>query len=253
MVYHKLFRGRKPNHSMMKNNRNNRKIVKRKPTRTSAQMSSIEATIEHIRKVERIPKNYLVSDAIIVDLIYFDSTYTRVNPGSAYMSYRMRMNSIYDPDPALGTGAIPGYTEWANFFNSYRVLKFKYDLEVSNQEAFPQDVLVCPSRSDLGVNYVNIYDFLGNPRGKSHTISSTGGQDRCRFLDEIDLGQYYGNPSQYLGDDGFGGSAGGNPAVMLFFNIATLSTANQTAAKGIFTKGKYTFTVLMHGRSIQTT
>jgi hypothetical protein len=231
---------------IMKNN-------KRKTTKTSAQMSSIEATLSHMRRVERIPRNYLVSDAIIVDLIYFDSTYTRVNAGNAYMSYRMRMNSIYDPDPALGTGAIPGYTQWASFYNNYRVLVFKYDLEVSNQEAFPQDVLVCPSRSDLGTNYVSIYDFLGNPRGKSHTISSTGGQDKCRFSDKIDLGQYYGNPSQYLGDDGFGGSVGGNPGVMMFFNIATLSTANQTAAKGIFTKGKYTYTVLMHGRSIQTT
>jgi hypothetical protein len=238
---------------MMKNNRNNRKIVKRQRTKTSAQMSSIEATFEQIRRVERIPKNYMASDAIIVDLIYFDTTYTRVNAGSAYMSYRMRMNSIYDPDPALGTGAIPGYAAWATFYNSYRVLVFKYDLEVSNQEAFPQDILVCPSRSDLGVNYVNIYDFLGNPRGKSHTISSTGGMDKTRFTDSIDLGQYYGNPKQYLGDDGFGGSVGANPGVMMFFNIATLSTANQTAAKGIFTKGKYTYTVLMHGRSIQTT
>jgi hypothetical protein len=234
----------------------NKRIVKKtviKRQRHVSQMSSEEYCKTHLRRVRRIPKNFLTSDAIIVDLIYFDQTYSRTQNGFAFLSYRMRMNSAFDPDPALSSGAIPGFTDWANLYNSYRVLVFKYDIEVSNQEAFAIDVLTAPSTTDLGLNYTNSYDLLGNPFGKSHTLSAMGGMDKARFRGTIDLGQFSGNLVQYCGDDAFGSGVGTNPASIIYMNVAAVATLTFNTGKGIFTKGKFEYTVLFYGRKIQTT
>jgi hypothetical protein len=240
----------------MSNFRRNFKINrarKGKPQKKRSQASSVEYMMTNQRRVERIPKNLFAADAVILDLTYLDQSYQRNQVGQMFLSYRMRMNSIFDPDPSLGSGAIPGYTMWANMYGSYRVLKFHYDVEIANMEAFPIDVLVCPTVTDVGLNYNNTYDFLGNPLGKSHTLSSTGGLDKCRFVGSIDLGDFWGNIPQYCGDDGFGGTVGGNPGTMLFFNIGAVSTINFTAAHGIFTKGKFVYTVMLYKRQVQTT
>jgi len=204
------------------------------------------------RRIVRIPKHLINPDAIIVDLVYIDTTFSRTNNASPFLSYRMRMNSIYDPDPALGSGAIPGYTMWSNQYTSYRVLKFSYDVEVINKEAFPIDVISCPTITDVGLNYASSSDLLGNPYANSHALSMLGGMDRCKFRGSIDQGQFSGSANQYLGDDAYGSGVGTNPSSMLFFNIAAVSSVNFTTA-GIFTKGKYTYTTLFTRRAVQTT
>jgi hypothetical protein len=214
---------------------------------------SLKLINQYEKRLVRIPKNLFASDAVLVDLVYIDQTYQRTNNGFATNTWRMRMNSVFDPDPALGSGALPGYTIWASVYSSYRVIKFHYDVELCNLEATPNDVVCCPLTADVGANYTNAYDLFANPFAKSHALSMTGGMDRCRMTGTIDLGNFYGNPLQYVGNDSFGSGVGANPSTMFYFNIGGVSANNYTSAKGYSTRSLFTYTTLFTKRLVQTT
>jgi hypothetical protein len=234
-------------------------LRKQKSTRKGGKASSgvdtgdsLKLIRQNEKRLVRIPKNLFASDAILVDLKYIDQTYQRTNNGFAVNTWRMRMNSVYDPDPALGSGALPGYSIWASIYNTYRVIKFSYDVELCNLEATPNDVVVCPTTADVGANYTNAYDLFANPFAVSRALSMTGGMDRCRLKGSIDLGNFYGNPLQYVGNDAFGSGVGTNPSTMFYFNIGGVSANNYNTAKGYNTRSLFTYTTLFTKRVVQT-
>jgi hypothetical protein len=214
--------------------------------------SSLKLIFQYEKRLVRIPKNLFASDSVLVDLKYVDQTYQRTNNGFATNTWRMRMNTVYDPDPALGSGALPGYSIWASIYSSYRVLEFHYDVEICNLEATPNDAVVCPTTADVGANYTSAYDFLANPFAESHALSMAGGMDRCRMKGSIDLGNFYGNPLQYVGNDAFGSGVGTNPSSMFYFNIGGVSANNFSTSKGYSTKSVFTYTTLFTRRVVQT-
>ncbi len=175
--------------------------------------------------VLRIPRNVFVSPAVIVDLMYVDLRVDN-NAGSTYTSYRMRMNSAYDPDPALGSGALPGFTEWAGFFRNYRVLKFEIECEVTNLESNSLSIIICPSQADLGLNYSTMTNLMANPYAVSHQLSPKGGLDKATMRCVIDLGKYYGNTAQWLGNDAFGATISTNPTTLFYMNVGAVCSAN---------------------------
>jgi hypothetical protein len=213
---------------------------------------SLRLINQYEKRLVRIPKNLFASDSVLVDLVYIDQTYQRTNNGFAVNTWRMRMNSVYDPDPALGTGALPGYSIWASIYSSYRVIKFHYDVELCNLEATPNDVVVCPTTADVGANYTNAYDLFANPFAESHALSMTGGMDRCKMRGTIDLGNFYGNTLQYVGNDAFGSGVGTNPGTMFYLNIGGVSANNYTSSKGYSTRSLFTYTTLFTKRVVQT-
>jgi hypothetical protein len=189
-----------------------------------------------------------MTDHVIVDLVYPDTSYTHNNVGVTYLSWRYRLNSIYDPDPALGSGSVPGYSAWSGFFNSYRVLATSYSLDISNLEASPVDVFVVPTTSDLGLNYPNANELFGQPYCSQALISAKNGMDRVRLKGYIDLGNFYGNAVQYLGNDAFGSGFGNNPGTILYLNVGGVSAANFTSGNGLDYRFTLTYTVLLTGR-----
>lgn len=158
------------------------------------------------------------------------------------------MNSIYDPDPTIGSGVVPGYVAWSTFFNSYRVLAISYSVDISNMETSPVDVCAVPTYNDLGSNYASSVELFGQPHASQALLSAKGGMDRTRLKGFIDLGSFSGNVDQYLGDDGFGGTFGGNPNAILFLNIAGVSAANFTTGNGLDYRFTMTMTTLLSGR-----
>lgn len=191
-----------------------------------------------------IPKQRLVPPAIVVQFVYMDLRIDN-NAGSTYTSFRLRMNSAFDPDPALGSGSLPGFTEWSAIYRNYRVLKYEIECEASNNETFPITAIICPSQADLGLNYTLTASLAANPGAVSKQISPKGGIDKALLRAEVDLGKYYGNEYQWMGNDSFAAAINANPSTLFYMNIGCVAAGNLVS--GFTTRTLHRFTVAMYG------
>lgn len=70
-----------------------------------------------------LPFHLVVPTSTRANLVYMDAlalTEGAVGAGTAKM---MRLNAPYDVDPSLASSAVPGFSEMAGFYQSYRVLR----------------------------------------------------------------------------------------------------------------------------------
>jgi len=207
---------------------------------------------QNTQGVVKIPLLRFSPDSILTRLTYPDITLARTNNGFPYLSWRYRMNSVWDPDPALGSGSVPGHSFYTAGYDAYRVLGAGYSVDLSNLETNPVTCIVCPSLTDLGLNYTAVLELAGNPYCSQQLLSAKGGQDRTRFKGYIDLGQFWGNSTDLLGDANFGSPVGSNPAQLLYLNVGGASSLAFSTAAGLDYRFTMTYDVLYYRRKILT-
>lgn len=223
--------------------RRRRRPIRRRPVRKFAyrsRRSKPRAMV--LRQPTALP------DTIYVKLRYFDTTPTRTNNTGFGLSWRMR-TSVYDPDPLIATGGIPGYNEWASFYQTYRVLAVSWKTSICNNESFPIIWNQVPTRSDLGANYVTNY-MSDLPYAKSKMLSAKGaGGDRQTLKGYMSGQKIFGSKS-YLYDPNTLSNVSSNPTSMFFINNQCIS-ANATGftTAGVSQDTVYTFYVQFFNRS----
>jgi hypothetical protein len=127
------------------------------------------------------------------------------------------MTSPYDPDPALSSGAISGFNEYAAIYTNYKVLGLGYVVSLASREKQPLQVALAPTRQDVGTNFVGLQEFPEVPYGRAAIVSASGGMDRCTLSGKIDLVQFIGK--QYLYDADYNGIYNSNPTNNLYLNV----------------------------------
>jgi len=186
-----------------------------------------------------IPNRNLAPQRTIVVLKYQDPTNTRSNVGGYPCTWRYRMNSAYDPDPALGSGSLSGFTEWAAFYYNYRVLSFQYEINLTNNESFPVVIVSSPTNNDVGLNYTNLTQISELQYGKSRCLSPKGGQDRIRYQGKLLLSDVLGDDSYYY-DPNYYSAVTSNPSNLLYFNVGFGDNSNvQVNGVGCFIRLSY--------------
>ena len=50
-------------------------------------------------------------------LKYLDGSTVRNNPGGSFLVYSMRINDLYDPDPAILSGSVSNFKEMMQFYS----------------------------------------------------------------------------------------------------------------------------------------
>jgi len=165
----------------------------------------------------------VIPDRLRVHLIYADQIQQRNNVGVKYVSWRYR-SSAYDPDPALGTGAIPGFTDFTNFYGNYRVHRMKLEWDCVNIESFAVTVKVVPTPTDPGANTAVISEFAdANPRGFSKILAGSSAQNRCKmnspWYQVIKIEGSIG--AQF--DPNFAAAVNANPANVMYIGLTTAS------------------------------
>jgi len=223
--------------------RNDRKKNIRKPRRSGKAPRRTNPTQPTVRVSIRGP----VADSVIADLFYQDDQEIRQNVPGTTGSWRYRMNSAYDPDPVLGTGAVTGFTEWAAMYTRYRIVAFSYDIMVANLELFPQLIIVAPSIPDIGANYSRITQMSEVPYGKKSLVSAMGGQDKCLLRDRVDLAKMLGSKT-LLWSDNYSSAVTTNPNSQLYFNIG-FSSGGATTTKGLFVSARLQYRILFYARA----
>lgn len=238
--------------------RGRRRLNRRVNGRTGQPVNNREVRGETLNEIMvqcqplRIPRNKFMTESVIVDLTYPDVVFNRNNSGAALLSWRYRMNSVFDPDPGVSSGAVPGHIEWAAFFSLYRVLEMSYTVDLANLEQSPVDVVIFPSQDDLGLNYSGLIEAFGNPYANQGMVSSKGGMDKVRLKGRIDIGKFYGLVTQYIGNDAYGASTAGNPSAFMYINLGGVSATNFTVSNGLDVRVTLKYTVFYHKRKFAT-
>jgi hypothetical protein len=180
-------------------------------------------------------------------MLWLDETYYRTNNGSSYANWRIRTNGLYDPDPALATGGIPGFVELGAIYSYYRVHSWEYDWEVANQEAFPLAVITVPLPADPGANASNFQQLSMVPYAKKTLLSAKGGQDRARLRGKMSTEKLVGSEyARYITD--YAGTNAAIPSTLVYQAFGVASTNTLTTAAGIYSSLRITFHVEWYKR-----
>jgi len=189
-------------------------------------------------------------DSVVVTLTYSDAAIDRNNAGNKFMYWRIRMNSVYDPDPLVLSGAVSGFTEWAAIYRRYLVLKCEIDSTIVNKEAFPVGVSFAPSDFDLTpviIGPSTAQDLSELPYAiPTKVLSTLGGQDKLNFRKSIDLAKFTGQRGAYHDSLQYSSLVNTNPSTLLFWNAGLFTDTNMVS--GIFQNTKYHYTVLFTER-----
>jgi hypothetical protein len=187
---------------------------------------------------------------IVVDLTFCDTTITRNNAGARYAYWRLRANSVYDPDPLLLTGPVSGFNEWASIYRRYLVKSVIIDSEMVNKEAFPVGFSFAPSDIDLSTvitSAASAQDLGETPLAvPSKMMSAAGGLDRLRFRKSVDLGHLSGQRGAYTNSLVYSSLVNSNPSILLFLNFALFSDTN--LVNGVVQNTRVHFRVLLTER-----
>lgn len=157
-------------------------------------------------------------DRLVANLCYCDSTTTRTHASSNAANYAYR-SSAYDPDPSLGTGAIPGFAELANLYGQYLVREMHLDGVFGNQDVHNYPIGIWPSNTIQNVNSLTaseIQEYSSNPNSIRDMLPTANAGDRKFRMSAVGI-ELYGR--QFLTDEKFSGSTAGNPSQMYGINI----------------------------------
>lgn len=218
-----------------------RKVAKRNFRRRGRMSRMRKRRTARISKVVIRSPQTPFPDRYMCKMRWSDTTYLRNNAGNQGVSWRIR-TSAYDPDPVWTTGAIPGFTELAAIYGSYRVAGVHYDLELCNNEATPCQVAIVPTNFDLGANYLSA-SLADYPYAKTRVLSRVTGDDKCRIRGYMSSYKLVGD-AQTKYDTQWTSSTNANPTFNIWFNIqCILLNSASSLVTGISQKAVYTFYV----------
>jgi len=193
----------------------------------------------------RVPKSMALPTTMTAWLTYDDTTILRTNVANTVLGWRYRMNSAFDPDPLLGSGALPGFAEYATMFIAYRVINFEYSISISNNELFPMPIFVVPLNTDPGANPLNGYTLAANPKGYTRIISSVGGPG-ATIRGRVNLANFYGLRGYNLDDD-LNAPINGSPLALLYLLVGAFAPSPFTSS-GLITRVRLRYQVVFNRR-----
>jgi len=169
--------------------------------------------------------------------MFSDITVSR-NPGTStsYDSFQLRINDVYDPDPVILTGGVPGFNQYCQFFERYRVLSASVTWVVANRSTLP---LVCfINFSDAGTapaSFAGAVELASNPSStRPVTIAASGSSPSIRKIKRtVTMSSLVGPFIEYMANEDYAANAGnspGNPVNAIFATFITYSTASWSAA-----------------------
>ena len=187
-------------------------------------------------------------------LYYVDSSTVRNNPGGSYLVYSMRINDLYDPDPAILSGSVSNFKEMMQFYSYYKVHHTDIHWEVINLESFPLSCGICLTQTNLtGViaSLADAQNALENDFATGvKTVSAKGGLDKTSFqLTKFNLHQLLGNKQQYEGDVNYSGLGLATPTTPLWANFIVYAPTGATLTNGYANSTKIQFYTHFYGRT----
>jgi hypothetical protein len=180
------------------------------------------------------PKFTFLDPHMFITLRYAQSV-TNSTLTTAANNNIFRLNSIFDPDAAVGGTQPYGYDQAAALYNRYRVLKTRYKVTFLASTG-TYNAAVIPSNGALNAAPSDLTTFTGavmNPYARYKTYNL--GAPAPVFTGKHDLNVLGGvRQVEYLADDRFEAQIGANPAEVISLNIASHNPTGGTISIAFF-------------------
>lgn len=170
-------------------------------------------------------------------LKYLDGSTVRNNPGGSFLVYSMRINDLYDPDPAILSGSVSNFKEMMQFYSYYRVLNTSIEWSVVNLELFPLSCGIVFSQTNLTGVISSLADCQNAMENDFvvplRTISGTQGMNRTSFnVNRLRLARLLGAGLQYRAESNYTGLGLATPAIPLWANFIVFAPSGASLANG---------------------
>lgn len=233
----------------MNNNFNKQRRARNKPRKTQKSKNNT-----NLRPVVPLYSTSIMPPIKNAKLYYNDGSTVRNNPGASYLVYSMRINDLYDPDPAILTGSVSNFKEMMQFYSYYKCQFVDIKWTVVNLETVPLSCGVVFSQSNLtGVisSLADAQNALENDFTTDiRTISAKGGLDKTNFqITKFDISKLLGERKQYEGDVQYSGLGLATPSIPLWANFIVFAPTGSVLANGYANSTKLSFYTHFYGRT----
>lgn len=169
---------------------------------------------------------------------------TTISGAVTSKTLRYYSNSVYEPEVSGSTGITPGFSEWAAFYQNYRVTAYEYTVTAVNNEAFPVFFCIVNTNIDPGTGGVS----SSNPLSQNTLLAAKGGMDRQTFEQYLTIFDVVGEPEVKY-DDTHAAAVTTNPVDLAYIGFNATASANIT--NGITLSIKISYHVTFYERKIQ--
>lgn len=197
---------------------NNRKLTKKNKNVQRA----TEAQLIAILMANKVPRTLMKSSpfpqSMIRKLVYNEPEQLLQSGTSTFLVKEWRMSDSWDPDSALGGGAVAGFNKLAAIYNLFRVEDFKIRINVSNNENTKPISFglvfrdVRPSTFILTAADAQNALEVAPTTGPTIVGESSGNSIYRGPWHRISPQAVLGNTISYFGDIDYSGTAGPSPA-----------------------------------------
>jgi hypothetical protein len=170
-------------------------------------------------------------DEMLVEFPYAE--YLAINNAGVFgTTIRRQANALYDPDPAVGGSSFLSLATWASFYAYYRVVAYRYEIDLVNAETTSVHAIVLNTNTDPGTSAYTFPAYIVNDYCQSHMISPTGGLDRHTFRKHVNLSELVGTETFETDDNWRGLCGSSNPTDLIWLSIS-VSVAAGVMANGV--------------------
>lgn len=186
-------------------------------------------------------------------LYYNDGSTVRNNPGGNFLVYSLRINDLYDPDPAILSGSVSNFKEMMQFYSYYKVPHCDITWTLINLESFPLSCGIVFSQTNLTGTISSLADAqnaLENDFTTGvRTVSGKGGIDKTTFsITKFDIHKLLGNKQQYEGEQAYSGLGLATPSIPFWANFIVWAPTGASLANGYANSTKLQFYAHFYGR-----
>lgn len=160
-----------------------------------------------------------------------DTPALTIGLGNFDHSQYYKINDPFDPNPALASSGMPGFTEYAAMYHKYRVLASKLSMEaVVSGVDIP---VIVGFHMDSGTvttaTYSDVMQLLTANKDSVYKMITPYQKAKLSIFRKH--GNLYGNTLQYKADDNFDANTGGSPGNLLRgYVFATTADGTPAAA-----------------------
>jgi hypothetical protein len=205
---------------------------KRRRARAKRSVNASEGGREIDRRSPRFSeKLYTTLQDSVKHVRLRDQSAGTVSGAAASVSKRWNPNSAYTPIVGGSSSATPGFSEWAALYDYYRVMAYKVDIQVVNNEAIPVTVSLLNLTSDPGTAAALAYS--SNRYCWSNVLPAKGGMDKWSHKQPLlTITQLVGS-DQPIYDDAYRAPGNASPSIVTWFVLASTSLTGANLTNGI--------------------
>jgi len=178
-----------------------------------------------------IPKQFGFAAPRLRVTLLFQKQFIMNNVGYYYGNTRFSPTNAYDVDPAVGSTAMAGFTQYQAMYRFYRTHSSTVRVDFVNQETFGLLVYVCPSNADPGNNWSSASTYLSNPRSRQIPLGPATGQSSGTIRSRLTTSQVGGVNSLAILDE-YSATTGSSPNNNWYWVVGTHGATNLSS--GIF-------------------